>query len=72
MKVNIWNQVINGSNGTVEMESGDRLSIAFRDKTGELQVINVHVQGAVCVVTHEQTDDAMVVRRDRTQFVPSK
>lgn len=69
MKANIWNQVINGSNGTIEMESGDHLSIAFKDKTGELQVINVRVQGAVCVVEHEQTSAAIVVRRDRTQYV---
>jgi hypothetical protein len=69
MKANIWNKVIEGSNGTVEMESGDHLSIAFRDKAGELQVVNVPVLGAVCVIEHEQTCDALVVRRNKAQFV---
>lgn len=69
MKVNVWNQVVEGGNGTVVMEPGDRLSIAFRDVHGELQMITVGVQGTVAVVEHEQTQDALVIRRNNTQFV---
>ena len=60
----------NVDNVQVEMQSGDQMTIAFKDKTGEMQVIIVSVHGAAMVVEHEQTNDAIVVRRSGTQFVP--
>lgn len=69
MKINVWNQVVEGTNGTVEMQSGDRLSVAFKGLGGEFQVVTLAVQGAVMVVTHEQTQDALVVRKAGAQYV---
>ncbi len=69
MKVNIWNQVVEGGNGTVVMEPGDRLSIAFNDFAGGMQVITISAEGAVCVVAHEQTQDALVIRRGGNQYI---
>jgi hypothetical protein len=70
MEIKSYDKVISGNaNATVTMDKGDTLSIAFKDTSGEYQVINVAIQGCVAVVTHEQSDDTMVVRRRGSQFV---
>jgi hypothetical protein len=60
----------NVNNVQVEMQSGDQMTIAFKDKTGNTQSIVVSVRGAAMVVEHEQSNDALVIRRSGAQFVP--
>jgi hypothetical protein len=57
------------ADASATLDSGETLVVAFKDAAGEYQVIEVAVQGRVCVITHEQTGDALVVRRNKAQFV---
>jgi len=69
MEIKSLNKMINAENAVITMESGDRITIAFKDKAREYQVVNIQVQGGIMVVNHEQTDDALVVRRNSAQYV---
>ena len=69
MEIKSLDKKITGPNASVVMDNGDTLAVAFKDETGHYQVINVVVQGRVAVVSHEQSDDSIVVRRRGTQFV---
>lgn len=69
MEFKALTKTVKAENATVVMDSGDHLSIAFKDLMGEYQVINVKIQGRVCLIEHEQTQDAMIARRNQTIFV---
>lgn len=66
---NAKHHTVSSGNATVIMESGEHLSVAFKDKVGEYQVVNLMIRDAVMVVTHEQTDNSLVVRRNGDQYV---
>lgn len=55
---------VGGHTATLEMASGDYLSIAFKDLTGEYRVVNVNVQGRVMLITDELTDTCLLLRKD--------
>jgi len=57
------------ADATATLDSGETLIVVFKDGAGEHQVIELAVRGRACVITHEQTGDALVVRRNKTQFV---
>jgi hypothetical protein len=69
MKIKSLNQVVAGPNATIEMDSGDRVSIGFKGLDGQFQVVTLAVQGSVMVVTHEQSQDSLVVRTRGAQYV---
>lgn len=55
-------------NATVMMYPGDHLSIGV-EVDGKFHILNVHVQGRVIMVQHEQSQDALLVRPGGTQYV---
>lgn len=55
-------------NATVEMQSGNHLTVAF--KIGdEYQVVSVSCQGSVMVITHEQSESAFLINRTGCQHL---
>ena len=64
MDIKAWGKEIKGvENATVEMKSGDHLSVAYKDPhTGEFHVFNVSAQHLVFLVTHEQSEATMMIR----------
>lgn len=69
MKVNIWNKMIEGSNGTIVMESGDHLSIGYADHKNNFQTITIQLRGTTCLIEHEQTQDVVIIRSSKTHYV---
>jgi len=63
MQIRAWEHEIKSvRNGTVVMESGDHLSIMYTDPHGKSHTINVSAQHLVLMVSHEQTDAALIFR----------
>lgn len=63
MHIKAWGKEISDvRNGTVTMESGDSLSVAYTDPHGKIHVFNILAQHLVFLVTHEQTEAAMICR----------
>ncbi len=72
MHIKAWGKEIKDvRNGTVSMESGDALSVAYTDPQGKSHVFNINAQHLVFMVTHEQTEATMMCRPVvGVQFVP--
>lgn len=73
MDIKAWGKEINSvENATVEIKSGDHLSVAYKDPhTGQFNVFNITAQHLVFLVTHEQTEATMMIRPSvGVQFVP--
>lgn len=62
MKINCMSTQVEGSKAKVVMESGDYLSVTFRDLSGGERNVHISVQGKVMVLREEKTDSAMLVR----------
>lgn len=63
MHIKAWDKEIKDvRNGTVIMESGDNLSVAYTDPNGKSHVFNISAQHLVFLVTHEQTEATMMCR----------
>ena len=69
MEIKALTKVVKAENATITMDSGDHLSIAFKDLKGDYQVVNIKIQGKVCLIEHEQTQDALIVRRNQAIYV---
>ena len=72
MQIRAWgNEIKDVRNGTVVMESGDSLSVGYTDPHGKFHTININVQHLVMIVSHEQSEAAMIFRPAvGVQFVP--
>lgn len=72
MHLKAWGKEIKDvRNGTVTMESGDALSVAYTDPNGKTHVFNILAQHLVFLVTHEGTNNSLLVRPSvGCQFVP--
>ena len=57
---------------TIELFSGDHVSIAYKKPNGEYNIINVSAQHWVFMAVHEQTDAAVLVRSDKVQVLNPK
>jgi len=68
MKIKCLQTECNGPNATVQMESGDNLSIAFVDLSGQARIVNITVQGKVMLVTDAKTDSSLLVRSKSVYF----
>jgi hypothetical protein len=63
MHIKAWGKEIKDvRNGTVTMDSGDSLSVAYTDPNGKTHIFNVMAQHLVFMVTHEQTEATMMCR----------
>lgn len=64
MDIKSYKGNINGAeNATVELKSGDHLSVAYKDPhSGQFNVFNITAQHLVFLVTHEQTEATMMIR----------
>lgn len=63
MKIKAWSNEIEGpSNATVEMNSGDVISIAYTNPRGESHIITVSAQHLVFIARHEETDMSILCR----------
>lgn len=63
MHIKAWGKEIKDvRNGTVTMESGDALSVAYTDPHGKSHVFNIQAQHLVFLVTHEATEATMLCR----------
>lgn len=69
MELKSYGKKIVAANASAIMESGDTLGIAFKDGTGRYQTISVVVRGLTCLITHDQTDSTLIVRRDGSQLM---
>ena len=70
MEIKSNRNALNGTNATVMMESGDHISIAYKNPhTGEFNVFNITAQHLVFMASHEQTQNALLVRPAGCEFV---
>ena len=49
-------------NATVLMQSGDHLSVGYKDPNGKFHSINISTQHLAVLATHEQSGAAMIIR----------
>lgn len=70
MEIKSGQKTLLGSNATVVLESGDHVSVAYKDPlTGQFNVFNIHAQHLVFIATHEQSDNTLLVRRGGCEMV---
>jgi len=63
MHIKAWGQEIKDvRNGTVTLDSGDTLSVAYTDPHGKSHVFTVMAQHLVFMVTHQETEATMMCR----------
>lgn len=72
MHIKAWDQEIVGpANATVDMKTGDTISIAYTDPRGETNVITVIAQHLVMIAEHEGSKNALLIRPSKgCEFVP--
>lgn len=58
-------------NGRVILDSGDTLSVCYTDPRGTVHIFNITAQHLVMMVSHEETESAMICRpSSKLEFVP--
>lgn len=62
MEIKSNGNALTGTNATVMLESGDHISVAYKNSRGEFNVFNVSAQHLVFLASHEQTGSTMIVR----------
>jgi hypothetical protein len=62
MEIKAGSQAITAPNGTVVMESGDHLSVAYKTPDGKFHIFNISAQHMVFIATHEASDTSVIVR----------
>lgn len=63
---------VNGpGNATVLMQSGDHLSVGYIDPRGVFHNFNISAAHLIFLVTHEQSEAALLVRPSGVQIVPA-
>jgi hypothetical protein len=62
------NKELSGANATIRMESGDHVSVAFTDLSGDTRVVTIRVQGKVMLVNDEKTEGSLLIRSAGCHF----
>ena len=63
MLIKAWDKEIDGPpNATVEMKSGDHLSVAYTGPDGKTNIINLSARHLVFIAMHEGTDTSIICR----------
>jgi len=63
MKIKAWSNEIEGpTNATVEMNSGDVISIMYTNPRGESHIFTISAQHLVFMSRHEETDKTILCR----------
>jgi hypothetical protein len=63
MHIKAYGKEITGvHNGTVELASGDHLSVGYKDPAGKWHEVIISAQHLVLLINHTETDAAMIIR----------
>jgi hypothetical protein len=72
MEIKSGQDVIVGSNATAVMESGDHLSVSYKNSHGVWHTFNLSARHLVFIADHEQSAAAIVIRPAGVHCIPSR